>query len=268
MDYLLHIAILALIFVILAWSLDLVAGHTGLLSVVQAGFYGVGAYASVLFTLKLGAGFVIGTVCGMAICAVVSMVVALPSIRLRGDFFVIATFGCQMILLSLFNNWMGLTRGPLGIPGIPQPVILGWRVDSHWGFLVLATIFAGFACLDRLGLRRDERAQSGVAAMVSGCGHGARERWSRRSCTALTERIRCEACRTCKQGAHGNNYFPKRDVRWPARIQRRRRSSDPLFKKACFTMRVVAASHNAVTCISLRSGSRLHPHGLAGTFRG
>ena len=121
---------------------------------------------------------------------------------------------------------------------------------------------------DRLDLRRDERAQSGVAAMMSGCGHGARERWSRRSCTALTERIRCEACRTCKQGAHGNNYFPKRDCRWPARIQRRRRSSDPLFKKACFTMRVVAASHNAVTCISLRSGSRLHPHGLAGTFRG
>ncbi len=39
-----------------------------------------------------------------------------------------------MILFSVFTTWMEVTRGPLGIPGIPQPVILGWHVDTPWEF--------------------------------------------------------------------------------------------------------------------------------------
>ena len=75
--------------------------------------------------------------------ALISFVVSLPSLRLHDDYFVIATFGFQVILYGVFNNWMELTRGPLGIPGIPQPVIFGWHVNSHLDFLILA---AGFAC--------------------------------------------------------------------------------------------------------------------------
>jgi branched-chain amino acid transport system permease protein len=81
----------------------------------------------------------------MVVACFVSFVVSLPSLRLHDDYFVIATFGFQMILFSIFNNWMDLTRGPLGIPGIPQPVIFGWHVSSHWDFLVLSAIFAYFA---------------------------------------------------------------------------------------------------------------------------
>jgi len=65
--------------------------------------------------------------------------------RLHDDYFVIATFGFQIILFNIFNNWMELTRGPLGIPGIPQPVIFGWHVATHLEFLILASIFAAFA---------------------------------------------------------------------------------------------------------------------------
>ena len=75
----------------------------------------------------------------MLVAAVVSLAVSLPSLRLHEDYFVVATFGFQMILFSVFNNWMEVTRGPLGIPGIPQPVILGWEVDSQLEFVVLAT---------------------------------------------------------------------------------------------------------------------------------
>jgi branched-chain amino acid transport system permease protein len=81
----------------------------------------------------------------MGVAAGVSFIVSLPSLRLHEDYFVIATFGFQMILFSVFNNWMEVTRGPLGIPGIPQPAICGWKVDSQWKFLVLATLFAAFA---------------------------------------------------------------------------------------------------------------------------
>jgi branched-chain amino acid transport system permease protein len=72
------------------------------------------------------------------VAALLSFAVSLPSLRLHDDYFVIATFGFQMILFSVFNNWMELTRGPLGIPDIPQPTILGWTVRSHVSFVVLA----------------------------------------------------------------------------------------------------------------------------------
>jgi branched-chain amino acid transport system permease protein len=145
MEYLLHIAILATIFAILAWSLDVLAGHTGLLSVVQAGFCGIGAYAAALCAVKFGLGFLFGVGFGMLAAAVASLFISLVSLRLGSDYFVIATFGFQMILFSVFNNWMELTRGPLGIPGIPQPVIFGWHVTSHLDFLILAAAFACFA---------------------------------------------------------------------------------------------------------------------------
>jgi branched-chain amino acid transport system permease protein len=81
----------------------------------------------------------------MVFAALVSLVISLPSLRLQDDYFVIATFGFQMILFSIFNNWMDLTRGPLGIPGIPHPVIFGWTGTSPLEFLLLSLGFAGIA---------------------------------------------------------------------------------------------------------------------------
>lgn len=145
MEYLLHILILVALYTVLATSLDLLAGQTGLLSIAHAAFYGIGAYASALCSVRLGWGFGVGVLVGMAFSAVVSFAVSLPSLRLHDDYFVIATFGFQMILFSIFNNWMDLTRGPLGIPGIPQPVIFGWHIDAHFEFLLLSLFFAYFA---------------------------------------------------------------------------------------------------------------------------
>ena len=117
----------------------------GLLSIAQAAFYGLGAYTSALLAVQFGAPFLVGVLAGVAVAVLISFVVSLPSLRLHDDYFVIATFGFQMILFSIFNNWMSLTRGPLGIPGIPQPVIFGWHVTSHLDFLILAAAFACFA---------------------------------------------------------------------------------------------------------------------------
>lgn len=145
MEYIFHIIIMIVIYMVLAISLDLLAGHTGLLSITQAGFYGVGAYTSALLVVHLKAPFFLSVLAGMAIAALVSLIVSLPSLRLHDDYFVIATFGFQMIIFSVFNNWMAVTRGPLGIPGIPQPSIFGWTINSKFGFLLLAACFAAFA---------------------------------------------------------------------------------------------------------------------------
>jgi branched-chain amino acid transport system permease protein len=141
MEYLLHILILIGIYTVLTISLDLLAGHTGLLSIAHAAFYGLGAYASALLAVEKGAPFLVGVVAGMATAAAVSLMVSLPSLRLHDDYFVIATFGFQVILFSVFNNWVGVTRGPLGIPGIPRPTVFGIAFRSHSEFLILAGIF-------------------------------------------------------------------------------------------------------------------------------
>lgn len=137
MEYVLHILVVAGIYVILAASLDLLAGHTGLLSIAHAAFYGLGAYTSALLTVKAGAPFLVGLAVGMVVAGVLSLLVSLPSLRLTDDYFVIATFAFQVIAFSVFNNWNQLTGGPVGIPGIPLPSVLGLGINSHAGFLVL-----------------------------------------------------------------------------------------------------------------------------------
>lgn len=145
MDYFLHIIIIAGIYIVLTVSLDLLAGHAGLLAIAHAAFYGLGAYTSALLAIHWKLPFLVGVLAGMAVAATTSLLISLPSLRLHGDYFVIATFGFQMIIFSIFNNWNTLTRGPLGIPGIPEPSLLGWRVDSKLGFLLLTACFAAFA---------------------------------------------------------------------------------------------------------------------------
>ncbi len=152
MEYLLHILILINIYIILSTSLNLIAGYTGLLSIAHAAFYGIGAYVTALLSIHFGTSFLLNMVLGMAVAGLLGVVVAFPSLRIHDDYFVIATFGFQMILYSLFNNWVSLTRGPLGIPGIPQPRILGLTIDSHGEFFLLTALFAlgSYLLLSRL----------------------------------------------------------------------------------------------------------------------
>lgn len=65
-----------------------------------------------------------------------------PALRVHGDYFVIASFGFQVILFSVLNNWVGLTRGPLGLPGIPQPQFGALRIETHGEFLALVWVLA------------------------------------------------------------------------------------------------------------------------------
>jgi branched-chain amino acid transport system permease protein len=139
---LLHILILISIYAIVGMALNLVAGYTGLISLAQAGFYGIGAYVAALLSLNYGVSFLLAMPAAVFIVAVVGFLIGFPALRIRDDFFVIATFGFQIILFQVMNNWMELTNGPLGLPGIPQPELFGYRLTSHIDFLVLSLAFA------------------------------------------------------------------------------------------------------------------------------
>jgi branched-chain amino acid transport system permease protein len=133
------------VYSMVAVSLDLLVGHLGIFSVAQASFFGIGAYASALLAVDQGLPFGAGVVAGMVVAAIVSLILSIPSLRLQDDYFAIVTFGFGIILFNIFNNWMDVTRGPLGIPGIPQPTIFGWVVHSQRQFLVMAATFASLA---------------------------------------------------------------------------------------------------------------------------
>jgi branched-chain amino acid transport system permease protein len=121
MDYLIHILILIGIYVMLSSSLNLVAGYTGMLSIAHAAFYGVGAYTVALMSLNLHTPFLVNLVCAIIICGIFGAVVGIPSLRIKDDYFIIAAFAFQIIAFSVMNNWVSFTKGPMGLPGIPQP---------------------------------------------------------------------------------------------------------------------------------------------------
>ena len=140
MNYLLHIFIMLCIYGILALSLNLLIGYSGLLSLAHAAFYGIGAYASTLLIMKLGINFFPALILGILISGSLALLIAYPSLRLKGDYFVLASLGFQLIIFSILYNWIGLTRGPYGIPGIPRPGIFGFEFNSLISYFVLSAV--------------------------------------------------------------------------------------------------------------------------------
>lgn len=142
MNYLLHILIMINIYFILSLSLNLLVGYTGLLSICHAAFYGIGAYISTLFMIKLGMNFFPALLIGVLGAAIASLIVAIPSLRLKGDYFILTSLGFQVIVFGILYNWVAVTRGPYGIPGIPRPKVLGFEFGSIPTYFILSGIFA------------------------------------------------------------------------------------------------------------------------------
>lgn len=146
MDYFLHIIILINIYVILCTTTNLMVGMTNLLSLGQAAFYGIAAYITALCLLYLQWPLLPSLLAVMAVNILTSLAIALPTLRLRGDYFVLGTLGFQLIVFTTLYNWTSVTRGPFGIPGIPGPSIIGMEISGTKGFVVLSAIMAA-ACV-------------------------------------------------------------------------------------------------------------------------
>jgi branched-chain amino acid transport system permease protein len=121
----------------LAWSLNLVAGYAGLLSLCHAAFYGIGAYISALMMMKLEMGFLPSAIVSILGTTAIGFLIGIPSTRLRGDYFVLVTLGFQIITYGVLNNWVDVTRGPYGLPGIPAPHFLGYEVNTEFRSLLM-----------------------------------------------------------------------------------------------------------------------------------
>lgn len=140
--YIAHYLVMVGIYTILAVSLNLLVGYAGIFSLAHAAVYGIGAYASALVALKLGFGFWGGLVVAAAAGACAAALVAIPSLRVAGDYYIVASFGLQVVILTVFMNWTDLTNGHAGLAGIPRPRLFGLVFDNPFKYVGLSLALA------------------------------------------------------------------------------------------------------------------------------
>ncbi len=161
--YLLTLLTQALIYAILAMSLDLLLGYTGLASLGHAAYFGVGAYAVGVLTTRAGAGFWTTLAAGVGVALVVAAVFGVVALRATGVYFLMITLALGMVVWGLAHRWVSLTQGDNGIAGVPRPDLLRawglpWSLAGAVPFYYLA--LAGFALALAL-LRRVVRSPFG-----------------------------------------------------------------------------------------------------------
>jgi branched-chain amino acid transport system permease protein len=151
--YYLHLSVLALIWVVVAQGQNLIQGFTGYVSIVQAGFMGIGAYGSTLMGLHLH--WPLWATIGMAplITALFALATGYPSLRVKGHYFAIVTLAFNLIIVIVLVNYSELTKGETGISNIPKP----WGGDREayyylaLGLAALLTLLAGLIARSRVG---------------------------------------------------------------------------------------------------------------------
>lgn len=119
--YYLHALIISMIFLLPAHGLNLILGYTGMLSLAQGVFFGIGAYASALLGIHFGTGFIVNFFAAGLIAALIALPLGIPALRLRATSFVMCTLGFVVIAQMVAKNWIGLTRGDMGLSGVARP---------------------------------------------------------------------------------------------------------------------------------------------------
>ena len=178
--YLVRVAIMICIFVILSSSLNLIIGFTGMFSLAHAAFYGLGAYCSALLTLRLGVPFLLALPLAGVFAGLLGAFVGLATLRLRETFLVFGTLAFGEIVRITIMNWNSVTRGPMGIPGIPFPNVFGLEINNYTLYYYLVLIFAVIIVLliyrmynSRIGrafiaLREDETGAASMGVNIFG----------------------------------------------------------------------------------------------------
>ena len=179
-SYSLHVLIMLAIYVLLTQSLNLVLGLAGQLQLGHAANFGIGAYIAGLLMVDASFSFWATLPAAFIGAAFVGTLIGLPSLRVGGDYLGIVTLGFGEITRIFLTNWVSITRGPMGLPGIPSPSVMGFSLSSKVFFFYLATalaLFTWFAMqrinnskmgLQLLAIRNDEH-----CAQVLGVNTGA-----------------------------------------------------------------------------------------------
>jgi branched-chain amino acid transport system permease protein len=148
-EYVLALGVSFAMFSVLSGGLNLVYGYTGLLSFAQVGFFGIGGYTAALLVTERGWSLEAGAVCGGVLAALVGLVIGYSSLRLSRHAFAIVSLSFALLCMIVARDWVSLTRGAMGIPGLPVPVLhlpgWSWRLSRPADFYYLLMGFAVIA---------------------------------------------------------------------------------------------------------------------------
>jgi branched-chain amino acid transport system permease protein len=136
--YLTHIAVMFAIHAILIGSFSFLLGGVGVFNLAHIATAAVGAYASALVVLKLGWSFGAGLAVALVMGVIFGLALALVLRKVRGDYLALIALGVHLLTVVVLLNWPSLTRGALGLPGIPRPETFSDPV----GYLVLSGLIA------------------------------------------------------------------------------------------------------------------------------
>lgn len=130
-SYVIAVLIFSLIYTLLAVSYNLVLGYTGLFSLAHASFFAIGAYTSALLSVDLKVQFLPAMLAAGLSSLIVAYVIALVALRTTYHSFGLITLAFTSIISLIYKNWVEITRGPMGIPGVPQPYfeLFFFRID-------------------------------------------------------------------------------------------------------------------------------------------
>lgn len=145
-EYLLALGVSFAMFSVLAGGLNLVYGYTGLLSFAQVGFFGIGGYTAALLVTERGWPLWSAAAAGGALAALVGLVIGYSSLRLSRHAFAIVSLSMALLCMIVARDWVSLTRGAMGIPGLPVPTLAlfgwEWRLSRPADFYYLLLGFA------------------------------------------------------------------------------------------------------------------------------
>jgi branched-chain amino acid transport system permease protein len=147
--YLLHLAVLAMIFAVVASNWDLTLGYAGVFNFAHVALFGLGAYTSGILSVRLGVSPWLGILAGAVVAVVVAAIVSIPAIRLRGIYVALLTFAFAQLASALIVSQTAITGGQAGLVGVPGLSIGDYQFREHpaayfylaGALLVLSTIF-------------------------------------------------------------------------------------------------------------------------------
>ncbi|MEA1910568.1 MAG: high-affinity branched-chain amino acid ABC transporter permease LivM [Spirochaetota bacterium] len=153
----------ALMYVVLGLGLNIVVGLGGLLHLGYAAFYAVGAYTYALLNYHFGLSFWICLPIGAGLATIMGILLAIPVLRLRGDYLAIVTLGFGEVIRIVLENWNGLSFGPSGIANIPRPGFFGMTFKLQTATIYIYFIMIAMVIFTIFVVRRLENSRTGRA---------------------------------------------------------------------------------------------------------
>lgn len=140
-EYLLGVASLILIYAVNATAMNILLGYTGIISMGQAAFFGVGAYTAAILSVNHGINPIATLFIAAVIAFIIAYIVGMPILKLHGNYLAMATLGLGMIIYICMNEMDFLTGGPSGLSGIGDLVIGKFDLDSEKPFFIFMSVY-------------------------------------------------------------------------------------------------------------------------------